>query len=216
MVGLLAFVLALTLSFSNARYQERRDGTMQVANAIGTAWLRAGAVEHARAADVARLLEAYTTVRRAFVSAPMDSAILAGINARPDALQAEIWGHVTALVREQPSPVTVALMTAVNEVFDHAGLQRHAFAAGIPPTLSWLLIGMTVASMGALGYQLGLRGLRLRTISLVLILMWSVVMTTILDLGSPRRGDVRTSTTPLDWTVAGVRGGVGVPPLPAR
>lgn len=214
MVGLLAFVLALTLSFSNARHQERRDGTMQEANAIGTAWLRAGAIEHPRSAEVARLLEAYAPVRRAFVTAPMDAAALAGINARSDALQAEIWGHVAALLREQPTPVTVSLLTAVNEMFDRAGMQRHAFAGGIPPTLFWLLIGMTVASMGALGYQLGLRGLRLRAISFVLILMWAVVLTTILDLGSPRLGDVRTSTAPLDWTIEGFAGGVRIPPLP--
>jgi hypothetical protein len=40
-LGLLAFVLALTLSFSSARFNDRRDGTLAEANAIGTAWLRA-------------------------------------------------------------------------------------------------------------------------------------------------------------------------------
>jgi hypothetical protein len=215
MVGLLAFVLALTLSFSNARYQERRDGTIQEANAIGTAWLRAQAIDHPRAAEVARLLEAYTPVRRDFIAAPMDAPRIAAITARSDALQAEIWGHVTAVVREQPSPVTASLMSAVNEVFDRAGEQRLAFSAGIPPKLFWLLIGMTVVSMAGLGYQLGLRGQRLRAISLMLILMWSVVMTTILDLGSPRLGDVRASTAPMDWTIEGFRGGVRIPPLPA-
>jgi hypothetical protein len=39
MLGLLAFVLALTLSFASTRFQERRDGTLAEANAIGTAWL---------------------------------------------------------------------------------------------------------------------------------------------------------------------------------
>ncbi|NUS69353.1 MAG: hypothetical protein HOQ41_13430, partial [Ensifer adhaerens] len=41
MLGLLAFVLALTLSFSTTRFTERRQGTLAEANAIGTAWLRA-------------------------------------------------------------------------------------------------------------------------------------------------------------------------------
>ena len=35
-----AFVLALTLSFANTRFSERRAGTLAEANAIGTAWLR--------------------------------------------------------------------------------------------------------------------------------------------------------------------------------
>lgn len=215
MLGLLAFVLALTLSFANARYQERRDGTMQEANAIGTAWLRAEAIGHPRTAEIARLLEAYAAVRRDFISAPADEGRIAAIIARSDALQAEIWGHVAAVVREQPSPVTASLMAAVNDVIDRAGEQRLTFSAGIPPTLFWLLVGMTIASMAGLGYQLGLRGLRLRAISLVLILMWSVVMTSILDLGSPRLGDVRASTAAMDWTIEGFRGGVRIPPAPA-
>lgn len=215
MLGLLAFVLALTLSFANARYQERRDGTMQEANAIGTAWLRAEAIGHPRAGEIARLLETYASVRRDFIAAPADEGRIAAITARSDALQAEIWGHVAAIVREQPSPVTASLMSAVNDVFDRTGEQRLTFAGGIPPTLFWLLVGMTLAGMAGLGYQLGLRGLRLRAISLVLILMWSVVMTTILDLGSPRLGDVRASTAPMDWTIEGFRGGMRIPPLPA-
>ena len=112
MLGLLAFVLALTLSFSNARFQERRDGTMKEANAIGTAWLRAQAIDHPRAAEIARLLEAYAPVRRAYVVAPLDQAAIAAPQARSDALQAEMWGHVAAIVREQPNPISGHLMAA--------------------------------------------------------------------------------------------------------
>jgi hypothetical protein len=43
-LALLAFVLALTLSFASARFDERREGTLAEANAIGTAWLRAKAI----------------------------------------------------------------------------------------------------------------------------------------------------------------------------
>ena len=39
MLSLLAFVLALTLSFANSRFSERVEGTLTEANAIGTAWL---------------------------------------------------------------------------------------------------------------------------------------------------------------------------------
>lgn len=216
MLGLLAFVLALTLSFANTRFQERREGTLQEANAIGTAWLRASAIDHPRAAEVARLLEAYAPVRREFISAPLDQPLIDGITARSNALQNEMWGHVAALVREQANPVTASLMAAVNDVLDRATDERLAFSTGMPASLFWLLIGMTVASMAALGYQLGLRGLQVRALSFVLIVMWTVVMTTILDLGAPRLGSIRASTSPLDWTIQGFEGGVRIPPLPTR
>jgi hypothetical protein len=48
MLSLLAFVLALTLSFANSRFSERVEGTLAESNAIGTAWLRAEAIDHVR------------------------------------------------------------------------------------------------------------------------------------------------------------------------
>src|SRR5215469_2698809 len=69
MLGLLAFVLALTLSFANGRFAERRAGSLEEANAIGTAWLRAEAIQDPRGRDIARLLEEYTKLRMDFVQA---------------------------------------------------------------------------------------------------------------------------------------------------
>jgi hypothetical protein len=60
MLSLLAFVLALTLSFANTRFSERVEGTLAEANAIGTAWLRAEAIGHVRGPEIAKLLEEYT------------------------------------------------------------------------------------------------------------------------------------------------------------
>jgi hypothetical protein len=139
--------------------------------------------------------------------------VLEALNARSNALQGEIWGHAAALVREQPSPVTASLMNALNAVFDSASATRLAMSTGMPPMLFWLLVGMTLASMGGLGFQLGLRGVTLRSLSLVLMTMWTVVMTAILDLGSPRMGQVHTGTAVYEWTIQGFAGGVRVPPL---
>lgn len=43
MLGLLAFLLAISLSIADRRYEDRRAVVLAEANAIGTAWLRAGA-----------------------------------------------------------------------------------------------------------------------------------------------------------------------------
>jgi len=42
MLALMGFLLALTISFSQDRYEARRHSTVEQANAIGTAWLQAG------------------------------------------------------------------------------------------------------------------------------------------------------------------------------
>ncbi|MBP0464607.1 hypothetical protein J5Y09_11875 [Roseomonas sp. PWR1] len=216
MLGLLAFVLALTLSFASARHQERRDGTLAEANAIGTAWLRAQAIGHPRGTEIARLLEDYTRVRIDFVRADLHSPGLDGLTARTNAMQSEMWGHVTAIVRERPDPVATALMAALNEAFDLAMAERFAFSFTMPPQLFWLLIGMTTLTMAALGYQLGLRRRPLRILSFLLLAMWTATMTVILDLGAARVGDIRVGAGVYEWTLQGFEGGVAVPPLPGR
>ena len=217
MLGLLAFVLALTLSNSSARFQERRDGVVSEATEIGTAWLRAQAVGGPRGLEIARLLEDYTRLRIDFVKADqLSQDHLADINRRSNAVQGEIWGHLTALVRERPDPVTSSLMAALNDTFDQSTIARFAFGLGVPPLLFWLLVGMSALSIASLGYQLGLRNQRLRILSILLVGMWTAVITLILDLGAPRVGDIRVGTAVYEWTLQGFQGGVTVPPAPAR
>jgi hypothetical protein len=207
MLGLLAFVLALTLSFANTPFTERRAGTLEEANAIGTAWLRAGAIDHPRSAEIARLLEVYARTRADFVQASLDAATTETANRRTSELQAEIWGHLTGLVRERADPVTASLMAAVNETFDASTAERFAYAFTLPSRLFWLLIGMALLGMVALGFQLGLRGNALRVLATLLTAMWTVMIVSILDLAAARVGALRTSAVAYEWTLDGFRGG---------
>lgn len=216
MLGLLAFVLALTLSFSSTRFQERREGTLAEANAVGTAWLQAQAIGHPRATEIARLLEPYAAARRAFVMADRHSPQVEATTQRSNALQSEIWGHLAALVRERQDPLVSSLMNALNTTFDLATAERFAFAMTFPPQLFWLLVGMSMVSMAALGFQLGLRQKPLRLLTLMLLGMWTATITIILDMGSARVGSIRIGVEAYDWTIQGFHGGVTVPPLSSR
>ena len=106
LLGLLGFVLALTLSFASERFNDRRSGTLAEANAIGTAWLRAKAVDQTHGEQIAGLLEQYIELRIAFVQAPYDPVALDHITRQTNALQSVIWKHLATLVREQPTPIT--------------------------------------------------------------------------------------------------------------
>ena len=213
MLGLLSFVLALTLAFANARFDERRVGTLTEANAIGTAWLRAKVVGDERMAD---LLQDYAGLRAAFIRASNQHEAIDSINARTAALQSEIWGNVAALAREQPNAVTASLIGAVNATFDASSAGRFAYEFRPAPQLFWLLIGITVVGMGVLGFQLGLNGRPLRLLSVMLAAMWTVVVTDIIDLGAARIGSIRADADVYDWTIASMRSGVPVPPPAGR
>ncbi len=213
-LALLAFVLALTLSFASDRFNERRSATIAGANAIGTAWLRAKAIGQPRGDQIANLLEQYITLRISFVEEAYDPVVLGGINDRADAMQSAIWQQVSAIVRAQPNPVSASLMASLNEVFDATTAERMAFDMRIPPQIFWLLLGLSLLGMGVLGYQLGIRGPRIPLLAALLSLTWTVVIVDILDLASARIGNLRTSAAAYEWTLQGFHAGTVTPTQP--
>ena len=209
-LGLLAFVLAFNLSIATTRHSERRLASLEEANAIGTSWLQARAIESPHAAAIARILEDYTAERIVFVQAGRSSPVIAESVARTTAMQTEIWGHVTALVRDAPGPVATSLMNAVNHTFDMTTAMRFAMAYAMPPQLIWLLLALSSVGMGVLGYEFGLTGRHHRVLSLLASVLWTAVVVEIFDIGSPRLGSFRTETYAYDWTIAGF-GDIPVP-----
>lgn len=203
MLGLLAFVLALTLSYSSTRFNERRQGTLAEANAIGTAWLRANAIGSPDSTEIAQLLEQYAKVREDFILSGRDPQVLDKVNADTSALQQKIWQRVTTIVRERPDPVAASLMASVNETFDASTTERFALLMRLPVQIFWLLLGVMLMSMAALGYQFGLRGRPVRVLIVLLTLVWTTIIVNILDLASARVGSFRTDATVYEWTRQG-------------
>ena len=206
LLGLLAFVLALTLAFASDRFNERRGGTLAEANAIGTAWLRAKAINRPQGDEIAKMLERYIEERIAFVRARHDLAELDEASRQTDVLQSAIWQKLSTLTQEQPNPITASLMASLNEVFDMTTAERFAFALRLPEQIFWLLIGLTLIGMSMLGYQLGLRDSPLRVLTATLALTWTVVIVVILDLAAARIGSFGTPVTAYQWTLEGFRG----------
>ena len=206
MLGLLAFVLALTLSSSTTRFQERRQAILDEASAIGSAWSRAEAMGDPRGDRIGRLMADYTRVRIEFVEAPADAGRLAEIGGRSAALQAQMQGLAAEIARSRPDPLSVSLLNELDAAFGAATTVQFAFSTRMMPQLFWLLIGMTFTAVVGLGYQIGLRGQTLRGLSLLVIGMWTAVITEILDLGTARIGDIGNDTGVYQWVLDDLAG----------
>jgi hypothetical protein len=204
-LGLLAFVLALTLSFASGRFNERRQGTLIEANAIGTAWLRAAAIGQPRGDEIARLLVQYTQARLDFVRSGNAPERLAQLSQQTSTLQSTIWGHAAAIIRENPGPVATWLASSINDAFDASADEQFGFALRLPSQIFWLIVGLSVLSMGVVGYQLGLRGTSLRPMVLILMVVWTVIIVDILDLAAARFGNFRTDPVAYEWPCAASR-----------
>lgn len=202
MLTLVAFILGLTISFATSRYETRRDLVKEEANAIGTAWLRAGIVEGPHGEAMVRLIEDYTKVRLAYVTAD-DGVDVTPLVQRTSALQNEIWAHAREVARTAPNPVSVSLIAALNDMIDLSLSQRFAFASRVPLYLIWAIVLGSLLGIGAMEYQFGISGKRQTLLSLVLLLMWSGAIMLIIDLNRPRLGVLRVDERPLTWTIQG-------------
>jgi hypothetical protein len=203
MLGLLAFTLGLSISIAQGRFDGRRGLVVQEANAIGTAWLRAGLVAGEEGPEIRRLLAEYTQLRLDYTTAAPDPARIEALNVRTGALQTALWQQMTELAQRLPNPITGHLAAALNEVFDMALAQRFAYESRVPSEILWMLLTGSVLAIGALGYQLGLGGHRFPLLSTLLVLMWVGGMLLIIDLSRPREGHIKPDARPLIWTLQG-------------
>jgi hypothetical protein len=201
-LGLTAFVLALTLSFSTGRMAERRSGALEEANSIGTAWLQATALADPRAAKIAALLEDYAQARLDFAQAAHGAPEIATLTVETDKLQAQIWGELTSLLAQRSDPHSVSLMNALNHVFDMTTAERLSLSSGLPPRLVSVLFVLVCISAAIAGFQMGLKKQRAPILLGLLFTVWSAVMITVLDFGAPRLGSFRTVTEPYVWTIS--------------
>ena len=205
-LALLAFSMAMTLSFAQGRFEDRRSASLVEANAIGTAWLRAGVIGGEHGAAIADQLRAYLALRRDYITAPGDRARIAEINAATSAAQDAIWARMIRIAESRQDAIAGQMMVALNEVFDAATMQRQAHASRLPRELVGLLFLMTLLAIGVVGYQFGLRGRSHPVLTTLLLLTWTVSLSVIADLSSPRIGDLRTDSSVYDWTAQSMGG----------
>jgi hypothetical protein len=202
MVGLLAFTLGLSISYAQNRFEARRDLVQVEASAIETAWLRATLIDNADGLAIAAKIQDYARVQLAFTTAVSEADVPALV-AQTNTLQTDIWRYTQVIVHRAPTPITAALVNALNEMFDDSAAQRFAYESRVPANILMMLYFGALLAIGALGYEFGLIGKRQIVLTSLLLIMWSGGMLLIVDLNQPRIGRVRADPAPLIWVIQG-------------
>lgn len=204
MAALLAFILGLSVNYAQGRFETRRDLVVTEANAISTAWRRAQVVGGPEGNAIASLIGKYAETRLAFTTAEANGPIET-INERASEQQAAIWRLAAVAAQKAPTPITATLITALNEMFDDAQAQRFAFLGESPGAMLDMMLDGSIIAIGAMGFEMGLRGRRRVVLATLLLTMWSGAMVIAVDFNRPRVGLVRVDPSPLEWTLHEIR-----------
>lgn len=198
-LGLLAFVIALTFSAAGDRFDARKEALLDEVNAIGTAYLRADLLPEPHRTTSRLLLRDYVETRLGMYQAYGHPESLRTVQARTSALQSALWSHARALATADRSSEIYALFTdALNTVFD---LHTKRIVLGaeyrIPRFVWWSLWLVSALSMVAVGFQFGIGGHRSVTSSLALAMTFALVILLIFDLDRPGRGLIEVNQRPM-------------------
>jgi FtsH-binding integral membrane protein len=194
-LGLVAFILGFTFQIAATRFEARRSVVVEEANAVGTAWLRAGMLPAAERAPVRALLREYVEARLEGVrTGNVEEAVR-----RSEETQSALWSQAEAAGRAAPdSEQTALFVESINRVIDSHGTRRFLTQQNRLPVGIWIaLFGLTALGMAAMGYLIGLSGSRRSPAAAVLAVALSVVIWMIADLDRPFEGGFRVGQEPL-------------------
>lgn len=196
-LALLGLLIGFTFSMALARYDTRREMQVAEANAIGTAWLRAGLAEGQAAESYRQSLRTYGGVRLKLPHADPET-----VERDTAAAQTVVWTHMRAALPALPPPLAATLVTATTEMFDAASSRRWEREARLPAFVLDVVVISALLSAGIVGYVLGGQGRRHAVVTALLFALLSLAITLILDLDRPWHGFVTISQAPMEAAVS--------------
>jgi hypothetical protein len=189
-LALLALMLAFTFGLAGSRFEDRRQVVLSEANAIGTAYLRAGLLPEPMRTETQSLFREYLDVRLDAVNPDKLSYAIT----KSEELQNRLWAQAVAASEKDRSPIAALFIQSLNEVIDlHAVRMLAALRSRVPAVIWIVLFLLSFLSMAMMGYHEALTNSRRSIAILALILGFSSVLFLIVDLDRPRQGTLQVS-----------------------
>jgi hypothetical protein len=193
MLGLMAFLLAFSIGIVIGQHNDRKAMVVTEANAVGTAYLRAGFLGESDRVSSRNLLREYVEVRLAAAAEP---ALLESTVTRSEEIHGELWSIVEENVSHGQESATMALFVeSINDVIDVHLERLAAVDLRLPRLLGVVLYAATVLSFLLVGVASSADGKRDPFTILLFSLAFVAVLMIIVDLDRPLQGLLTVSQT---------------------
>ena len=195
LLGLMAFILAITMGMASDRFDARRGNVLADANAIQAGYLQAGYLPDPQRGEMRELAREYLPLRIATSDA---SQVQANLRSSIE-LQDRMWA-ITEEVAQ--TGYSADLMSSFGDsVTELVAISEQRVVAGIyarvPESILLLLLAGSALSLGMVGYSAGLEGGRSVLSALVMVVALGAVLVLVIDLDRPRDGFLTVSQQPL-------------------
>jgi hypothetical protein len=193
-LALLGLLIAFTFSLAVSRFDARRAMVVAEANAIGTAWLRAGFAKGG-GTDPAlqQAIAAYADVRLRLSRGEEDAAV----ERATGPAQAAVRARLAEAVRGTDPPIAAIIITAIGEMFDAASARHAERSARLPGEVVFVLLVYAIVAAGIVGYVIGQSRRRDAIVGAILYALLAMAITLILDLDRPMSGAITVDQAPM-------------------
>jgi hypothetical protein len=185
-LGLMAFLMAFTIGIVLDQHGGRRAMVVTEANAVGTAYLRAGFLGEPDLTSSRDLLKEYVEVR---LAAAADLTLLESAVRRSEEIHGELWSIVEEQVRQgNESDIMALFVESINEVIDVHALRLVAANLRLPRLLGSVLYAATLLSFLLVGVANSADKERDQIAITIFALAFVAVLMIIVDLDRPQQG----------------------------
>ena len=195
MLGLMAFLLAFCIGIVINQHNGRKAMVVTEANAVGTAYLRAGFLAEPDRNATRDLLLEYVEIR---LAAAGEESLLEATLTRSEEIHNELWAIVEDVVRQGNDSDIIALFAdSINVVIDVHSERLAAIDLRLPELLWMVLYAATVLSFLLVGVASSADGKRDFFAMLLFALAFVAVLIIIVDLDRAQQGILTVSQTAL-------------------
>jgi hypothetical protein len=205
LLGLMALLLGFSLSLALGRYDSRSAAVVTEANAIGTAWLRTDLLSEPGRGAVRAALADYVAIRAQTGSVTLvEVTTLEEERRAAEAAFAQAWEIASAIAQADPTPATVAMTNALNDMIDAFGTRDAELDRHVPEPVLYLLF-LTFVFLGwMLGFAPRVAGERPPRTVVAMIVLIVLLLFVIIDLDRPRRGIIEVDQSAMRAVAASI------------
>ncbi len=184
LLALLGLLLGFTFSMVDQRYGARKSLVIEDANAIGTAYLRAGLLSQQHADHAQALLREYVELRTTRHTEDSFGPALQ----RTREIQDALWEDARKAARyDSHSQVAALFIASINSLIDaHAARVNVSLHQRLPAIIRFVLYLAACLGLAVVGFNAGLSRRRSLFATTALIIAVATVMTAIVELNRPR------------------------------
>jgi hypothetical protein len=187
-LGLLALLLAFSLSHALSRHEARRALVLEEANAIRSTANFSSMLPN-QAQTIQALLREYVAVRIG-LGRPNDPTKLERDINKSKELLAQLWQQAVSVSQPQSLPAH----RFVNSLDEMTKIQERRVISrqyDVPSAILFMMLGVAIVAMGFTGYQSGLTESHLRPATLMTAVTIAIVIVLVVDLDQPARGFIQ-------------------------